>query len=474
MLLELAERPFDFRVDRRLGCRGMSSEKSSSVPLEKVMNDSFDLLMAKPSSRGRSEYSDRVASQESEATGGKAAGTKESVLSVTDLNKAIKSQLEGNFSQFWVQGEISNFKAHSSGHFYFSLKDKTSQIRAVMFRGYNGQLKFRPEDGMEVIVRGRISVYEPRGDYQVLCEVMEPVGAGALQKAFEQLKRKLAQEGLFDQARKKPIPQFPQHVAIVTSPTGAAIQDMINILGRRCKSLRITLIPTTVQGPQAPGEIVAALGLADWLPDADVIIVGRGGGSIEDLWAFNDERVARAISACRLPTISAVGHEVDFTIADFVADLRAPTPSAAAELVAKSSLELLERIDRLQRTISLVMRRKLEMDRRHLANIAKRLIHPGRRLQDLRLRCDELTNRLEYAFKRYWKEKKNDLLKLGALLDTLSPLRVVDRGYSIVTVGTEVVKSSQQLSVGTEIELRFARGGAAARITSVKSEIPKE
>lgn len=248
---------------------------------------------------------------------------KTDVFSVEQLNRLIRQTIEGNINTIWVRGEISNFKPHSSGHFYFSLKDKQSQIKAVMFRGYNSRLKFKPKDGTEVIVRGKISVYEPRGDYQIICEMMEPVGAGALQKAFEDLKLKLKSEGLFDPAKKRPIPLLPRHVAIVTSPTGAAIQDMLNVLSRRNRSVRITLVPTIVQGEAAAPQICEAMKKAFLLPDLDAVIVGRGGGSIEDMWCFNDENLARIIASSPVPVISAVGHEIDFTIADFVADLRA-------------------------------------------------------------------------------------------------------------------------------------------------------
>jgi exodeoxyribonuclease VII large subunit len=288
------------------------------------------------------------------------------VLSVSDLNRYIKELLEGQFATIWLKAEISNFKAHTSGHFYFSLKDSRAQISAVMFRGYNGQLRFRPEDGMEVLVRGKITVYEPRGNYQIFCEMMEPVGAGALQKAFEQLKAKLQKEGLFDEARKRPLPALPRHIAIVTSPTGAAIRDMLNVLGRRFKGAHVTVIPCKVQGDAAPGEIVEAIKLAQKLKDVDVMIVGRGGGSIEDLWAFNDERVARAIAAARVPVISAVGHEIDFTIADFVADLRAPTPSAAAELVVRNAADLVDRLRGYQRALTLALAQRMNFSREQL------------------------------------------------------------------------------------------------------------
>ncbi|MCM2281016.1 MAG: exodeoxyribonuclease VII large subunit [Bdellovibrionaceae bacterium] len=434
------------------------------------------------------------------------------VLSVFELNKQIRSTLEGQFPLVWVKGEISNFKAHTSGHFYFSLKDAKAQVSAVMFRGFNQQLKFRPADGMEVLVRGRVTVYEPRGNYQMFCEMMEPVGAGALQKAFEQLKSKLQAEGLFDPARKRPLPALPKHIAIVTSPTGAAIRDMLNVLGRRFKGLRITVVPTKVQGEQAAGEIVAAIELVKRLSDVDVMIVGRGGGSIEDMWCFNDERVARAIAATHVPVISAVGHEIDFTIADFVADLRAPTPSAAAELVVKNASDLQSRIEALTRSLKLTVSRALEFSKKSADSLAKRLVDPQRRIQDSMLRSDELTQRLEAALLRRFSTRRMGLAllreKLGnpetrilserqkieslaqrlstgvrtlherkaqfvssqmALLDSLSPLRVVERGYSLVTLNQQVVTSVDQIHEGAVVCLQFAHGRASAEIRQIEN-----
>lgn len=435
------------------------------------------------------------------------------VISVHQLNKQIRSILEGKFPLVWVKGEISNFKAHTSGHFYFSLKDSKAQVSAVMFRGFNQQLKFRPEDGMEVIVRGRVTVYEPRGNYQMFCEMMEPVGAGALQKAFEQLKAKLQAEGLFDPARKRALPALPKHIAIVTSPTGAAIRDMLNVLGRRFKGLRITVVPTKVQGEQAAGEIVAAIELANRIKDVDVMIVGRGGGSIEDMWCFNDERVARAISAARVPVISAVGHEIDFTISDFVADLRAPTPSAAAELVVKNASDLQTKIDASSRTLKLTTLRKLEFAKHATEALSKRLVDPQRRIQDCMLRSDELTQRLEASLMRGFESRRMSIAlmreKLGtpdarvrnerqkvnslaqrlatgvrtfhqkktqvianqmALLDSLSPLRVVERGYSLVTINDKVVNSVDQIREGEVVCIQFAHGRASASVQKIENK----
>lgn len=432
------------------------------------------------------------------------------ILSVGQLNRYIRDLLEGEFPLVWIRGEISNFKAHTSGHFYFTLKDSKAQVSAVMFRGFNGHLKFRPADGMEVIVRGKITVYEPRGNYQLFCELMEPVGAGALQKAFEQLKSKLDKEGLFAQAKKRPLPAHPKHIAIVTSPTGAAIRDMMNVLARRNRMAKITLVPCRVQGDSAAKEIVAALKLAQKLPDVEVIICGRGGGSIEDMWCFNEEIVARAIAACRVPIVSAVGHEIDYTIADFVADLRAPTPSAAAELVVKSGEELIERTRAAQRSLRNCMIRRLQNKRHIVVATAKRLVDPRRKLQDISIRCDDLSQRLEAGLKRYLKgrrlqielcksklgnpmarvaserkhvlnlgsrlalgeerllhRRRDRLAHMASLLDSLSPLRVLDRGYAMVKMDGRVLKSTKQIEVGSLVEVSLAENKFISEVKTI-------
>lgn len=433
------------------------------------------------------------------------------ILSVEQLNIYIKQLLEGQVGLVWVKAEISNFKAHTSGHYYFSLKDSKSQITAVMFRGHNARLKFKPADGMEVIVRGRISVYEPRGNYQLMCEMMEPVGAGAMQRAFEQLKAKLKAEGLFEAARKKPIPTFPRHIAVVTSPTGAAIRDILNVLSRRAKSIQVTVVPTVVQGEGAAPQICEALKKAYGLPDVDVIIIGRGGGSIEDMWCFNDESLARLIASSSIPVISAVGHEIDFTISDFVSDLRAPTPSAAAELVAKSVGELTTKVRSFERMLTLSFEKQMKLLKEKVRGLSKRLVDPKRHLQDLGLRNDDLLNRLEFAMNRSLKErghriellteklgnpqslidkkkkdveylksrsekalaflmekKKARLVRLMALLDSMSPLKVVERGYSIVTKKNELVKSAAQVKHGDLVDIRLSQGSVTAVIETVK------
>ena len=392
------------------------------------------------------------------------------VLTVHQLNLQIKQLIEGSTGLIWVQAEISNFKAHTSGHFYFSLKDKNSQISSVMFRGNNSRLKFRPTDGMEVLVRGRISVYEPRGSYQIVCDLMEPVGAGALQKAFEQLKEKLKSEGLFESARKRAIPAYPRHVAIVTSPTGAAIRDMMNVLGRRARGIQITVIPTLVQGAGSAEQIVGALKRAATIPGVDVIIIGRGGGSIEDLWAFNDETLARTIVASSVPVISAVGHEIDFTISDFVADLRAPTPSAAAELVAKSSDELMQKVLQLRRLLVVSKKRALESFKQRLALLKNALVDPQKKLQELTQRNDELLMRLDLARKNLFERKKQRLLHKMSLLDSLSPLKVVDRGYALVTKGEQVIKAAGDVKKGDLLNIRLSQGSLQVSVETVKKE----
>ena len=392
------------------------------------------------------------------------------VLTVHQLNLQIKQLIEGSTGLIWVQAEISNFKAHTSGHFYFSLKDKNSQISSVMFRGNNSRLKFRPTDGMEVLVRGRISVYEPRGSYQIVCDLMEPVGAGALQKAFEQLKEKLKSEGLFESARKRAIPAYPRHVAIVTSPTGAAIRDMMNVLGRRARGIQITVIPTLVQGAGSAEQIVGALKRAATIPGVDVIIIGRGGGSIEDLWAFNDETLARTIVASPVPVISAVGHEIDFTISDFVADLRAPTPSAAAELVAKSSDELMQKVLQLRRLLVVSKKRALESFKQRLALLKNALVDPQKKLQELTQRNDELLMRLDLARKNIFERKKQRLQHKMSLLDSLSPLKVVDRGYALVTKGEQVIKIAGDVKKGDLLNIRLSQGSLQVSVETVKKE----
>lgn len=391
------------------------------------------------------------------------------VYSVNELNRAIKDQIEGEFPLIWIQGEISNFKPHSSGHFYFSLKDNKAQVSAVMFKGFNRHVKFKPTDGMEVLVRGKVTVYEPRGSYQIMCEVMEPVGVGALQIAFEQLKAKLSQEGLFDTTKKRKIPELAQRVAIVTSPTGAAVRDMINVLSRRMKNLEVTIFPCSVQGNLAPKEIVAAIEMANKIGNFDVMIIGRGGGSIEDLWSFNEEIVVRAIAASKIPTVSAVGHEVDFTIADFVADLRAPTPSAAAELISRNATDIMDVISMQYRALRIHMNKKLQMDKQKLMHVQRQLIDPKRKLQDLMLKLDDLLGRVQSAVKKNISFKRQVFVRWASVLDSLSPLKVLDRGYAIVkNENDNIIKDAAKLKKGDEIKIQLFKGEVTADVKSIK------
>lgn len=441
----------------------------------------------------------------------KQASEPATALTVEQLNRQIKQLIEGELGLVWVQGEISNFKAHSSGHFYFSLKDSKSQISAVMFRGHNSRLRFKPTDGLEVLVRGRISVYEPRGNYQIVAEMMEPVGAGALQKAFEQLKEKLKMEGLFEAAKKRPLPALPRHIAIVTSPTGAAIRDMMNVLSRRNRSVPVTLVPTIVQGEGSAPQIIEALKKAFQLPNVDVVIVGRGGGSIEDLWAFNDEKLARLIATAPVPVISAVGHEIDFTIADFVADLRAPTPSAAAELVVKNTGDLISKLQASERLLRFSMSKYLKNEMQRLDSLSRRLVDPKKTLQNLMQRNDELLSRLSQAVHKFFERshlklqimqgklitpdqviseyrsqvdllthklhnemeqevelKKSTLQRMMSVLESMSPLKVVERGYSITTKDSKLVKKANQVKVGDEIDVRLMEGSLTAKVLNIK------
>jgi exodeoxyribonuclease VII large subunit len=348
------------------------------------------------------------------------------IFSVYDITSEIKSSLD-KLGIVWIQGEISNFKRHTSGHLYFSLKDQRAQIKAACFRNNNMYLKFRPEDGMEVIARGRLSVYEPRGDYQLIVEFMEPVGLGSLQMAFDQLKEKLRKEGLFDAAHKVPLPLLPQKVGIITSPTGAVIRDMLRILKRRNASLDVLLYPTKVQGPGAAEEIAAGILYFNSRSDIDVIIIGRGGGSIEDLWAFNEEVVAQAIYRSEIPLISAVGHEVDFTIADFVADLRAPTPSAAAEMVSGAREDLRTSVSSLRGRLIQAVQRGIERRRLKLERLShnKAFTVAPNKIRDLQQRFDECALRMIQAMHRFSDGIRHQERMLSVRLSTVDLRRAI-------------------------------------------------
>ena len=420
------------------------------------------------------------------------------VYSVTRLNNEIKDLLDAvpGYRNLLVQGEISNYKAHSSGHHYMTLKDEGASINAVMFRSDALRLKFRLENGMKVIVRARVSSFPRTGQVQLYISEVIPDGAGALNLAFEQLKRKLQAEGLFDPAHKKPIPTCPQRIALVTSPTGAAVRDMIRILGRRWPLAKVTLYPAQVQGQGAAESIARALMLANAVGEADVILCGRGGGSMEDLWAFNEEVVARAIYDSDIPVISAVGHEPDVTIADFVADLRAPTPSGAAELAVPDRAEYALSVRTLDTRLRTAAHKQIEVWRQRLTTLQERLElrTPANYIAEKRLLLDQMTDRLCAALPaRLVREEqkltvlRQRLLAAGqgglhkrrlrfaqtvATLDAISPLRVLARGYAVATRGKRgaVVTDAAALEAGDTLHIRFAKGAANCRVTDTEEE----
>ncbi|MBR3751815.1 MAG: exodeoxyribonuclease VII large subunit [Ruminiclostridium sp.] len=384
-------------------------------------------------------------------------------ISVTALNQYIKGMFERErlLSRVLVRSEISNYKVYPSGHHYFSLKDAESSIRCVMFRREAMSLRFRPENGMKVVVSGRVSVFPRDGAYQLYCATMVPDGVGELAFAFEQLKNRLHKEGFFDPAHKKPIPAHPRTIALVTSPAGAAVRDMIRILGARYPMAKVLVIPVRVQGEEAPEEIVQGVDLVNALELADLIITGRGGGSMEDLWAFNDERVARAIFRSKIPVISAVGHEPDVTIADFVADLRASTPSNAAELAVPDQADLRDRMAHLQARMDRSMDRRLQIRRESLRRLESSpfLQSPQRAIQEKRLLLDYQQQRLLHAMERQVGEHRQQMGRLAASLDALSPFKVLSRGYSITQKddGT-VVSELKQVEKGDVLRVRVSDG----------------
>ena len=392
------------------------------------------------------------------------------IFSVTEVNELVKLLLDNEpmLSGICVRGEISNYKMYPSGHHYFSLKDPTGAIRCVMFKGQAMRLRFRPENGMKVLVTGRVSVFPRDGAYQLYCDTMTPEGTGDLALAFEQLKEQLYKEGLFDEAHKKPLPRFPERIAIVTSSAGAAVHDMIRILRRRYPLAKVILLPVRVQGAEAPPEIAGAIRYAGKWKIGDVIITGRGGGSMEDLWAFNDERVARAIYACETPVISAVGHEPDVTIADFVADRRASTPSNAAEIAVPDMAELLQRLDSFRSRMAQGTLNGLERQERRLKALAEKrvLTDPLAFVQDKRLQLDYVQQKLLTAANTQWQEEQRRFAALAAKLDALSPLKVLGRGYAMArTEDGAVLRTAAQVQSGDTIHLRLAQGGLRCTVT---------
>ncbi|MBS4638756.1 exodeoxyribonuclease VII large subunit [Aeromonas media] len=440
------------------------------------------------------------------------------IFTVTRLNSAVRMILEQDLGLVWLTGELSNLAMPSSGHWYFSLKDISAQVRCAIFKGNNRRVPFRPQDGMQVLVQARVSLYEPRGDYQLIIESMQPAGDGMLALRFEELKRRLGAEGLFDEGRKRPLPREPRAVGLITSATGAALHDMLTVLGRRAPDLPVFIYPTQVQGSAAIGQIVAAIALANRRAEVDVLIVGRGGGSLEDLWCFNEEAVARAIAHSAIPVVSAVGHEVDITISDFAADLRAPTPSAAAELVAPDRSARAQRLVHLKQRLVQAISRRQTAARHGFALLQKRLDHqdPKRRLEQQSQRLDELSGRLQQllnlrlhqgerrlanlelrlqsrspekllaAGKRRHQlaqerlhtlmNKRQDLAAhrlamLSARLDGISPLATLGRGYSITrTPSGEVISRAAQVSPGQQLVTTLAEGSLRVRVEEVNNQ----
>lgn len=391
------------------------------------------------------------------------------VLSVSQINFYIKSIIEndGSLQFVLVTGEISNLTVHQrSGHIYLSLKDSNSVISAVMFAGNARRLKFRLENGMKVICRGRISVYEPSGRYQLYIEDMQPDGVGALTIAFEQLKKSLAQKGLFDNAHKKPLPKFPKTIGVITSPTGAAVQDITNIIRRRFPSADIVLAPVLVQGESAPEQLVRAVNKFSASKIADVVIIGRGGGSAEDLWAFNDEQLAYAVYNCETPIISGVGHETDFTVCDFVADVRASTPSAAAELAVPDRQELMSYYFKQKQYISAMLDRKIKTAQLRLENQQRRMSasSPKLKAEQLEKQLSAKSEKLARFMNIYISDKENKLIAAKGKLDGLNPLNVLNRGYAIAEKDEKIITSSKQLKNGDDFTVILSDGKINAKV----------
>ena len=437
------------------------------------------------------------------------------IYTVSRLNSEVRLTLELQFQQLWLVGEVSNFVAAASGHWYFSLKDQAAQVKVAMFKQANRYATVRPQNGQQVLIRARISVYEPRGEYQLLAEFIEPAGAGLLKQQFEQLKAKLAAEGLFAPERKQPLPANPRRVGVITSPTGAAVRDIITVLARRAPGIELIIYPCQVQGETAAAQLRNMLSTAIRRNEVDVLIIGRGGGSIEDLWCFNDEALARAVADCPIPIVSAVGHEIDFALTDFVADVRAATPSAAAELVSPDQSQYLAALTQLQQRLSRAVRRQLAQQQPRLMQLQQRLqqLHPQRRLEQQQQRLDELqlrlqrrmqqhlqtarrqhsylqqslqhlspakaikqqqlqlqqlAKRLQQAQQQQLKYSSQQLARLSAQLHTVSPLATLARGYSIsFDSQQQALTNSAHLKVGDAINTRLAQGSFSAVVTQV-------
>ena len=393
-------------------------------------------------------------------------------LSVTQLNEYLKMLLEGDrvLSNVFVRGEISNFKLYSSGHAYFTLKDDAGQLKSVMFRSYFSRMAFLPEDGMRVIAHGRVSVYESSGQYQLYVDDMQPDGAGSLAMRFEQLKRKLAAEGLFDEARKRPLPSMPRRIGVITSPLGAAVHDIINVLGRRFPLAEMILYPSEVQGAQAPAQLISGLEFFSATGLVDVIILGRGGGSAEDLWAFNDEYLARAVASCSVPVISAVGHESDFTICDFIADRRAPTPSAAAELAVPDMGEILRSLESARLGLQSLMQKRIAQERRFLGQLtASRVFTRSEQMLDnFRMQLDEKEADLNRAVGQTLSQKRQSITSVAGKLEALNPLSVLSRGYATVSREGISITSVKQINENDTLDIQMADGSLTATVLQRK------
>jgi exodeoxyribonuclease VII large subunit len=386
-------------------------------------------------------------------------------VSVSDLTAQIKDLLEGEYAHVLVSGELSNYKVYSSGHHYFTLKDEGAQISGVMFRGFAGYMKFEPEDGMEVVLKGRVSVYERHGKYQIIAERMDPLGVGALQLAFEQLKKKLETEGLFAPERKKEIPERPARVGIITSFHGAAVHDMVSVIRRRAPSTEIVIFPVQVQGDLAAPQIATAIDYFSEKKSVDVLLVGRGGGSMEDLWAFNEEVVARAVSRCEIPIISAVGHETDFTICDFVADLRAPTPSVAAEMAVPDTSQDRIHLAKLGRSLEIAMKNLLSQHMYVLKDLTSRLPKPDKMWESWSLRVHHARKQLLILMKNKMESEKLNVKELNSLLRALSPEEVLKRGYALVKAEKQkIVTKAKDLKTGDRLEIIFQDGNKQVEV----------
>ena len=436
------------------------------------------------------------------------------IYTVSSLTREIRERLETHFPLVWVSGEVSNLRQPVSGHYYFTLKDANAQLRAVLFKGDHLHLRYKPEEGRQILCRGRITVYEARGDYQIIVDYLEPAGLGVLAQAFEALKTRLAAEGLFDAAHKRPLPFLPRRLALVTSPSGAVVRDFLRVLKGRFPHVQVLVYPVKVQGAEAAGEIVRALTEVPHYPGVEVIVLARGGGSLEDLWPFNEEIVARAIYHCPLPVVSAIGHEVDYTISDFVADVRASTPSAAVELVVPDRLELQRRLERFSASLTRAWRRHLDAERRHLVSVARRLpdlrrrlvelrqrlddraealnrriaryrgsqaqrlqlarsrlllLSPRRAIQDIRQRLDHLSPRLGLGFYRGQETRRRHLEYCESHLTKLDPMAILARGYAVATRVPEgtIIRDATLVPVGAGIKVRVAKGAMDCEVLEV-------